>query len=134
MELFQSSGAGHQTALVCIGIFSSGLHEQQQAQGLTPGGRAAARAAAWASELRSLDLAISPVSVKPATMARTKQTARKSTGGKAPRKQLATKGERTSRRQTRHGEAVWGAAARGRNLHPRLTRYASTPRCEDLGD
>lgn len=27
-------------------------------------------------------------------MARTKQTARKSTGGKAPRKQLATKGER----------------------------------------
>ena len=26
-------------------------------------------------------------------MARTKQTARKSTGGKAPRKQLATKGE-----------------------------------------
>ena len=27
------------------------------------------------------------------TMARTKQTARKSTGGKAPRKQLATKGE-----------------------------------------
>ncbi len=26
------------------------------------------------------------------TMARTKQTARKSTGGKAPRKQLATKG------------------------------------------
>jgi histone H3 len=28
-------------------------------------------------------------------MARTKQTARKSTGGKAPRKQLATKGEET---------------------------------------
>jgi hypothetical protein len=27
------------------------------------------------------------------TMARTKQTARKSTGGKAPRKQLATKGK-----------------------------------------
>jgi histone H3 len=27
-------------------------------------------------------------------MARTKQTARKSTGGKAPRKQLATKGEK----------------------------------------
>ena len=27
-------------------------------------------------------------------MSRTKQTARKSTGGKAPRKQLATKGER----------------------------------------
>jgi histone H3 len=28
-------------------------------------------------------------------MARTKQTARKSTGGKAPRKQLATKGEKS---------------------------------------
>jgi histone H3 len=32
----------------------------------------------------------------PATMARTKQTARKSTGGKAPRKQLATKAARKS--------------------------------------
>ena len=31
-----------------------------------------------------------------ATMARTKQTARKSTGGKAPRKQLATKAARKS--------------------------------------
>ena len=30
-------------------------------------------------------------------MARTKQTARKSTGGKAPRKQLATKGEQDRR-------------------------------------
>lgn len=30
------------------------------------------------------------------TMARTKQTARKSTGGKAPRKQLATKAARKS--------------------------------------
>ena len=33
---------------------------------------------------------------QPATMARTKQTARKSTGGKAPRKQLATKAARKS--------------------------------------
>jgi histone H3 len=32
----------------------------------------------------------------PETMARTKQTARKSTGGKAPRKQLATKAARKS--------------------------------------
>ena len=32
----------------------------------------------------------------PNTMARTKQTARKSTGGKAPRKQLATKAARKS--------------------------------------
>ena len=32
----------------------------------------------------------------PAAMARTKQTARKSTGGKAPRKQLATKAARKS--------------------------------------
>ena len=31
------------------------------------------------------------------TMARTKQTARKSTGGKAPRKQLATKAARRAR-------------------------------------
>lgn len=34
--------------------------------------------------------------VDPITMARTKQTARKSTGGKAPRKQLATKAARKS--------------------------------------
>jgi histone H3 len=32
----------------------------------------------------------------PSTMARTKQTARKSTGGKAPRKQLASKAARKS--------------------------------------
>ena len=32
-------------------------------------------------------------------MARTKQTARKSTGGKAPRKQLATKGKSLARLQ-----------------------------------
>ena len=35
-----------------------------------------------------------PTQPPPVAMARTKQTARKSTGGKAPRKQLATKGER----------------------------------------
>lgn len=47
-------------------------------------------------------------------MARTKQTARKSTGGKAPRKQLATKAARKSapatgalwrRRETRESES-----------------------------
>lgn len=40
-------------------------------------------------------LLLTPHSFKthPTAMARTKQTARKSTGGKAPRKQLATKGE-----------------------------------------
>ncbi|XP_051640316.1 histone H3-like [Manacus candei] len=37
-----------------------------------------------------------PLSVRLAAMARTKQTARKSTGGKAPRKQLATKAARKS--------------------------------------
>ena len=36
-------------------------------------------------------------------MARTKQTARKSTGGKAPRKQLATKAHRTSPSSPRVG-------------------------------
>ncbi|BAS89180.1 Os04g0419600 [Oryza sativa Japonica Group] len=35
-------------------------------------------------------------SINPSSMARTKQTARKSTGGKAPRKQLATKAARKS--------------------------------------
>jgi histone H3 len=37
-------------------------------------------------------------------MARTKQTARKSTGGKAPRKQLATKVRRQDSKQDRKGE------------------------------
>ncbi|CAL9198155.1 unnamed protein product, partial [Musa hybrid cultivar] len=37
-----------------------------------------------------------PLSSEPSAMARTKQTARKSTGGKAPRKQLATKAARKS--------------------------------------
>ncbi|PKK25523.1 H3 histone, family 3B (H3.3B) [Columba livia] len=39
-------------------------------------------------------------------MARTKQTARKSTGGKAPRKQLATKAARKSAPST--GLLCWG--------------------------
>ena len=43
---------------------------------------------------------------KPPTMARTKQTARKSTGGKAPRKQLATKAARKSARPRRREEAA----------------------------
>jgi len=43
-------------------------------------------------------------------MARTKQTARKSTGGKAPRKQLATKGEHAMPQLTspeRSPQLVW---------------------------
>jgi hypothetical protein len=49
-------------------------------------------------------------------MARTKQTARKSTGGKAPRKQLATKAARKSAPATGgvkkpHRCACWGHAA-----------------------
>jgi hypothetical protein len=42
-------------------------------------------------------------------MARTKQTARKSTGGKAPRKQLATKAARKSAPAT--GERDWSSLA-----------------------
>ncbi|XP_036129079.1 uncharacterized protein LOC118637624 [Molossus molossus] len=42
------------------------------------------------------DLAGSELCLRAVTMARTKQTARKSTGGKAPRKQLATKAARKS--------------------------------------
>ena len=44
-------------------------------------------------------------------MARTKQTARKSTGGKAPRKQLATKAARKSSKGTP------GAVVRGQKKH-----------------
>ena len=40
--------------------------------------------------------ALTPTPTTLITMARTKQTARKSTGGKAPRKQLATKAARKS--------------------------------------
>ena len=39
---------------------------------------------------------LSTIPLKQSIMARTKQTARKSTGGKAPRKQLATKAARKS--------------------------------------
>ena len=39
-------------------------------------------------------------------MARTKQTARKSTGGKAPRKQLATKAARKSASTTTESEEL----------------------------
>ena len=42
------------------------------------------------------DNSVSPTDSKFSNMARTKQTARKSTGGKAPRKQLATKAARKS--------------------------------------
>ena len=44
-------------------------------------------------------------------MARTKQTARKSTGGKAPRKQLATKAARKSAPATGEGPAPAAAAS-----------------------
>ncbi len=39
---------------------------------------------------------LNPLNTQAPSMARTKQTARKSTGGKAPRKQLATKAARKS--------------------------------------
>ena len=49
-------------------------------------------------------------------MARTKQTARKSTGGKAPRRQLATKAARSFRSymcsQQSVGNAVFGSASK----------------------
>ncbi|KJH45755.1 hypothetical protein DICVIV_08196 [Dictyocaulus viviparus] len=47
-------------------------------------------------EYISFYLNINFISGKSQRMARTKQTARKSTGGKAPRKQLATKAARKS--------------------------------------
>ncbi|KAJ4807572.1 histone H3.2 [Rhynchospora pubera] len=47
------------------------------------------------SKSPNLSLSLSQSNPKP-SMARTKQTARKSTGGKAPRKQLATKAARKS--------------------------------------
>ena len=50
-------------------------------------------------------------------MARTKQTARKSTGGKAPRKQLATKAARKSAPST--GE-IWRQGRGARACHPLL--------------
>ena len=53
-------------------------------------------------------------------MARTKQTARKSTGGKAPRKQLATKAARKS------------APATGGVKKPHRYRNRSTPRNPSL--
>uniref|UniRef100_A0A8C0EM65 Histone H3 n=1 Tax=Bubo bubo TaxID=30461 RepID=A0A8C0EM65_BUBBB len=43
-------------------------------------------------------------------MARTKQTARKSTGGKAPRKQLATKAARKSAAHSHGSAAISGAS------------------------
>jgi histone H3 len=47
-------------------------------------------------------------------MARTKQTARKSTGGKAPRKQLATKAARKAVPGVRHGPGEHGRKHRYR--------------------
>ena len=51
---------------------------------------------ALAAELSKPPSSTLPLSPSTAAMARTKQTARKSTGGKAPRKQLATKAARKS--------------------------------------
>ena len=48
----------------------------------------------------NLQFAIQNTSTPQLTMARTKQTARKSTGGKIPRKHLATKGARKSSKST----------------------------------
>lgn len=56
----------------------------------------------WSDFFRNLSLAVPIIGINTFTcvsrwvMARTKQTARKSTGGKAPRKQLATKAARKS--------------------------------------
>jgi histone H3 len=47
-----------------------------------------------------------PLSLSLITMARTKQTARKSTGGKAPRKELATKASRKGKRSTPASDAA----------------------------
>ena len=60
-------------------------------------------------------------------MARTKQTARKSTGGKAPRKQLATKAARKS------APATGGVKKPHRYCHVTLLcrlRYMSAVSCE----
>ncbi|KAJ3033335.1 histone H3.3 [Rhizophlyctis rosea] len=57
-------------------------------------------------------------------MARTKQTARKSTGGKAPRKQLATKAARKSAPQT--------GGVKGRSIAESLENISSEDE-EELG-
>jgi len=61
-------------------------------------------------------------------MARTKQTARKSTGGKAPRKQLATKAARKSapaigvvRKPHRYRPGGWNCALREIRRYRKLT-------------
>ncbi|GFP88243.1 histone h3.2 [Phtheirospermum japonicum] len=51
-------------------------------------------------------------------MARTKQTARKSTGGKAPRKQLATKAARKSAPAT-------GGVKKPHRFRPELRRFCA---------
>ena len=74
-----------------------------------------------------------PVPEPPATMARTKQTARKSTGGKAPRKQVSTKGfvRMVGRRGDRGGIAV----SRGdgvRSCNPNLTLAEGVSSCVQI--
>ena len=67
-------------------------------------------------------------------MARTKQTARKSTGGKAPRKQLATKAARKSAQHNpdvrRHDVAdkVYGQREAIEQIEPVLAREVGEPR------
>lgn len=86
--LFEAPGVGeHQAA-------------GQWEGGLKPWRAGAARPRAWLSKKAALVPCSSSLLTlpahRPAAMARTKQTARKSTGGKAPRKQLATKAARKS--------------------------------------
>ena len=69
-----------------------------------PGGAPACRALAYKARppgRQPTPVSLSTSQPNSGTMARTKQTARKSTGGKAPRKQLATKGERCNERHKR---------------------------------
>jgi histone H3 len=69
-------------------------------------------------------------------MARTKQTARKSTGGKAPRKQLATKAARKSAPATGGVKKPHryrpGALRRAQLLRPKMPPAAITGKSEPL--
>ncbi|TFL01651.1 histone H3, partial [Pterulicium gracile] len=51
-------------------------------------------------------------------MARTKQTARKSTGGKAPRKQLASKATKSAARKTATGTTAAGGVKKPHRFRP----------------
>uniref|UniRef100_A0A8C0B2S0 Histone H3 n=1 Tax=Buteo japonicus TaxID=224669 RepID=A0A8C0B2S0_9AVES len=60
-------------------------------------------------------------------MARTKQTARKSTGGKAPRKQLATKAARKSLPFQRRARPTWWGSSRTPTSAP--STPSASPSC-----